>query len=216
MASAGSPRATARPGHGRWALTRAAVVASCLAPMAWIGWSLARGGLVDPVAVTLNRLGFWTLTLLLVTLSATPARIVFGLVWPSKVRRLLGLFTFAYATVHALVYLVVDQGLDVHDIIRDVAKHRFVTAGAFAFLVLVPLAATSSQAAVRRLGGRRWRRLHRLVYLAAVAGVVHFFWRVKADQLTPFVFAAVLALLLAVRLVNAARRRRARAPQAPA
>ncbi len=190
------------------------VFSLCLVPLAWIVASLVWGRLVDPVATTLNRLGFWTETLLLATLSATPARIVLGIGWPLRVRRMLGLFTFFYACLHLATYVAIDQGLDLGAIVADVAQHRFITAGMATFLLLVPLALTSTRAAVRRLGGARWRRRHRLVYVAAAGGVVHFFWRVKADESTPFVFAAVLAALLGIRVADAARRRRRTAARA--
>lgn len=180
------------------------------APLAWIVGDLAFGGYhADPVALTLNRLGFWTLTLLAITLTATPARIVFGLTWPTQVRRMLGLFTFFYASVHFATYVAIDQGLNLHDIGADVVKHPFVTAGFASYLMLMPLALTSTNGWIKRLGGRRWRRLHRLVYLVAVGGVIHFIWRVKADRSTPYLFAGIFAMLFAVRLVDWARRRAA-------
>jgi sulfoxide reductase heme-binding subunit YedZ len=180
------------------------------APFAWIVGDLVFGGYhPDPVALTLNRLGFSTLTMLAVTLTATPARIVFGLNWPTQVRRMLGLFTFFYASAHFATYVAIDQGLDLHDIGADVVKHPFVTAGFASYLMLVPLALTSTNGWVKRLGGRRWRRLHRLVYLVAVGGVIHFVWRVKADRSMPYLFAGVFAMLFAVRLVDWARRRTA-------
>ena len=184
-------------------------VAACV-PLAWIVGDLVFGGYhADPVALTLNRLGFWTLTLLAATLSATPARIVLGLSWPTLVRRMLGLFAFFYASLHLGTYVVIDQGLNLHDILADVAKHPFVTVGFTGYLLLVPLAVTSTNGWIRRLGGRGWRRLHRLVYAVAAAGVIHFVWRVKADKSTPYLFAGVFGMLFAVRIVDWARRRSA-------
>lgn len=186
------------------------VFVAASAPLAWIVGDLVLGGYhADPVALTLNRLGFWTLTMLTVTLTATPARIVLGLNWPTQVRRMLGLFTFFYASIHFATYVAIDQGLNLHDIGADVVKHPFVTAGFASYLMLVPLALTSTNGWIKRLGGRRWRRLHRLVYLVAVGGVIHFVWRVKADRSTPYLFAGIFAVLFAVRIVDWARRRAA-------
>jgi sulfoxide reductase heme-binding subunit YedZ len=187
------------------------VFIAALVPLCLIVGQLALGRTVDPVAFALNRLGFWTLTLLLATLSATPLRILLRSPWPMQVRRMLGLFTFFYASLHLLTYSVVDQGLDLAAIAADVSKRKFITVGFASFVMLVPLALTSTKAAVRRLGGRRWRRLHKLAYLAAAGGVVHFFWRVKADSREPWIFACVLGGLFAVRLLDALKRRFARA-----
>ena len=146
---------------------------------------------------------------MLVALVPTPLRIVFGWTWPARYRRTLGLVAFGYASLHLAVYVGVDQFFDWSAIVKDVTKRRFIAIGMLAFALLVPLALTSNDRSVRRLGYVRWKRLHRLVYLAAACGVVHFVWRVKADYREPAVFAAVLALLLAIRLAG---RRRGRLP----
>ena len=177
--------------------------------------ALARLG-ANPIEAILNRLGFWTLTLLITSLAATPANTLLGLAWAARVRRLLGLWAFAYGTLHLVCYVAVDQGLDVTLLIRDVAKRKFMTVGFTAWLLLVPLAVTSTDRWVQRLGFRAWKRLHRLVYVAAVLGVVHFVWRVKADLLRPAIFALVLATLFLLRLVPRAWRARPRpAPATP-
>jgi methionine sulfoxide reductase heme-binding subunit len=124
---------------------------------------------------------------------------------------MLGLFAFTYATLHLTWYVAVDQGLDLHVLAQDVAKRKFMTVGFVGWLGLVPLAVTSTDRWVRRLGYARWKRLHRLVYVVAVLGVVHFIWRVKADTLRPYVFGAILAALLVARLPGALARARARA-----
>ena len=177
-----------------------------------IGWLVMRFFTerlgANPIAEVLNRLGFWTLTLLLATLACTPLKILFGWSWPLVVRRMLGLIAFSYASLHLLVYVVLDQNLDWNEILKDIAKRKFITIGFLAFLLLVPLAVTSTNKMVRRLGFPRWKRLHRLIYAAGTAGVVHFIWRVKADLLQPLIFAGVLALLLAIRLLDWLRKQR--------
>ncbi len=164
----------------------------------------------NPIATALNQLGLWTLILLLASLTCTPLKIVLGWKWPLKVRKMLGLCAFFYVCLHFAVYIGVDQfPPTVDEIYKDILKRKFITVGFFAFLLLIPLAITSSSKMVKRLGFTRWKRLHRLVYVAAAAGVVHFIWRVKADLFEPLIYAGVLALLLAIRLVAHLRDRRA-------
>jgi len=189
----------AGPGSRRWVWW--AVFALATVPLAKIAADLLLSRLgANPVEAILNRLGFWTLTLLATTLAMTPANTLLGLAWPARVRRMLGLWAFAYGTLHLLFYVGVDQGLDLRLLGQDVVKRKFMAVGFAAWLLLVPLAVTSTDAWVRRLGFRAWKRLHRAVYAAAILGVVHFVWRVKADLARPAVFAAVVGALLAVRL----------------
>jgi sulfoxide reductase heme-binding subunit YedZ len=186
------------------------VVIGALLPLALLlvrVWQHTLGA--DPVAIALNQLGLLALILLLASLSATPLRLWFGITWPMRLRRLLGLLAFFYATLHFLTYLLVDQGLALRAIVEDVTQRRFITVGFVAFVMLVPLAATSTKAMVQRLGAKRWRQLHRLVYLAGLLAVVHFVWRVKKDLSQPLLYASVLAVLLGVRLLHAAKRRAA-------
>ncbi len=179
-----------------------AAVAVGLLPLAKIAVDGATGGLgANPIQALLDRLGFWTLAMLTATLAAGPLNAQLGLAWPLRVRRALGLLTFGYACLHLVAYAGVDQALDLRAIAADVVKRPFITVGFATFLLLLPLALTSSDASVRRLGFRRWKRLHRLAYLAALGGVVHFVWRVKADERQPVLFALVLGLLLLARLV---------------
>ena len=191
---------------------KAAVFAAACLPLAKLALDAFTGGLgANPIEAVLNRLGFWTLTLLTASLAATPANELLHLKWPVRVRRMLGLFAFAYATLHLLWYVGVDQFFDLQVLAQDVAKRKFMAVGFAAWLLLVPLAVTSTDAWVRRLGFARWKRLHRLVYVAALLGAVHFVWRVKADLRRPSLFLAALALLLGARLVPAlGRARRAR------
>ena len=181
--------------------TWAAVFAACTLPLAKLAWDAARGGLgANPIEEILNRFGFWTLSFLLLSLVPTPIRILTGWGGAIRYRRTVGLFAFFYACLHLATYAGVDQFFDVAAIAEDVVKRKFIAVGFAAFVLLVPLALTSTDAAVRRLGFVRWKRRHRLVYVAAVLGVVHFLWRVKADLREPLLFAAALAVLLALRL----------------
>jgi methionine sulfoxide reductase heme-binding subunit len=177
------------------------VLLGALAPLALLIANAARGTLgADPVAIALNQLGLLALIFLLASLTMTPLRIAFGVSWPGRIRRLLGLLAFFHASLHVLLYVVVDQQLGLRAILEDIAERPFITAGFAAFVLLIPLAATSTAAMVRRLGGPRWRRLHRLAYLAAILAVMHFVWRVKSDLTQPFAYAAVLGLLFAIRI----------------
>jgi sulfoxide reductase heme-binding subunit YedZ len=198
----------------RW--TWAAVFATCSLPLAKIAWDAARGGLgANPIEAVLNRFGFWTLTLVVASLVPTALKILTGWGGAVRYRRTVGLFAFFYACLHLATYAGVDQFFDWKAIGEDVVKRPFITVGFAAFLLLVPLALTSTDRAVRRLGFVRWKRLHRLVYVAAALGVVHFVWRVKADLRDPLLFAAAIALLFAIRIVAALRTQlRARAAQA--
>ena len=198
----------------RW--TWAALFAACSLPLAKLAWDAARGGLgANPIEAILNRFGFWTLFLLVASLVPTPLRILTGWGGAIRYRRTVGLFAFFYACLHLATYAGVDQFFDWKAIAEDVVKRPFITVGFAAFLLLVPLALTSTDAAVRRLGFVRWKRLHRLVYVAAGLGIVHFVWRVKADLRDPLLFAAAVGLLLAIRIA-AALRAQLRARGAPA
>jgi sulfoxide reductase heme-binding subunit YedZ len=180
------------------------VLLGALVPLAVLIARAARGTLgADPVAIALNQLGRLALVLLLCSLAATPLRHLFGVRWPQQIRRLLGLLAFFYASLHFGVYALVDQQLALAAIAEDVSKRPFIMAGFSALLLLVPLAATSTKAMIRRLGGARWRRLHRLVYVAGSLAVLHFVWRVKSDLTQPLAYAAVLLFLFAVRVRHA-------------
>jgi sulfoxide reductase heme-binding subunit YedZ len=190
-----------------------AVFALAAAPLGKLAVDLPTNGLgANPIEALLNRLGFWTLTLLVASLAATPLHTLLGLSFALRARRMLGLWAFAYATLHLVCYVAVDQGLDLALLLQDVAKRKFMTVGLAAWLLLVPLAVTSTDGWVRRLGFRAWKRLHRLVYVAAILGVVHFVWRVKADLTEPLIFGAVLGALLLLRLAPAPGRARASPP----
>ena len=162
----------------------------------------ARGELgANPIATALNQLGLVALIFLIASLAATPLKTTLGWTWPIRIRRMLGLYAFFYGSLHFLTYLGLDQVLDLRAVFADITKRKFIAVGFTAFVLLVPLAVTSTDAMVRRLGFVRWKRLHRLVYVAAALGVVHFIWRVKKDLSQPLTYCAVLALLLAIRVV---------------
>ncbi|HXB55854.1 MAG TPA: protein-methionine-sulfoxide reductase heme-binding subunit MsrQ [Vicinamibacteria bacterium] len=184
-------------------LVRSAVFAGFCLPLALMGIEGLGGRLgANPIANLMNRLGFWALFFLLLSLAATPLKMLFGWSSPVRFRRMAGLFAFFYASFHLTTYVAVDQFFDLPAIAADIVKRKFITIGLLAFLLLVPLAITSTDRWVRRLGFVRWKRVHRLSYLAAVCGVIHFVWRVKADLLQPTIFGVVLAGLFAVRLFS--------------
>jgi sulfoxide reductase heme-binding subunit YedZ len=156
---------------------------------------------------TINRFtGDWVLRFLLVTLAVTPLRRLFGWNALLRYRRMLGLFAFFYACLHFLSYAWLDQYFVLADIVKDVAKRPYITVGFACLLMLIPLAATSTNAMIRRLGARRWQALHRLVYLVGVGGIVHFLWLVKSDLREPLIYGAILAVLLGFRLWHRVRR----------
>jgi methionine sulfoxide reductase heme-binding subunit len=193
-------------------LGKVLLFAASLVPLALVGADALGGRLgANPIETILNRFGFWTLTFVMLALVPTPLQSLFGWKWLAPYRRMVGLFAFFYGFLHLATYVGVDQFFDWKAIAADVVKRKFITIGMLAFALLVPLALTSTNAAVRRLGYVRWKRLHRLVYLAAVCGVVHFVWRVKADLREPLIFAAVLTLLLGLRVATYRRARRLRA-----
>ncbi len=194
---------------------KSVVWAGCLTPLASLLWRLFTDPLVtNPIDVATDTLGDWTLRILLLSLTMTPLRILFGLSWPVTLRRLLGLFAFLYALLHFSVWLVVDHFFDWPEMAADIVKRPYVTVGFTALVLLLPLAATSTAGMIRRLGGVAWRRLHRLVYLIGILGVLHYFWLAKVGVRGPYYYAAWLALLFAVRIVDAVRRARARARRA--
>ncbi len=154
----------------------------------------------NPIEFITLSTGTWTLVILLITLSITPLRRISGLNWLIRLRRMTGLFAFFYACLHFATYVWLDKFFEVAEMVKDVAKRPFITAGFFAFITLIPLAATSNTRAIRRLG-HKWAVLHRLVYLSAAAAVLHFWWKVKADTREPAFYALALAFLLAIRLI---------------
>ena len=184
----------------RWA--KALLFALCLAPLALLGLRGLNQKLgANPIEFITHATGEWTLRLLLITLTITPLRKLAGLPELIRFRRMVGLFAFFYGSLHLTTYLWLDKFFDWQEILKDVAKRRFITVGFLAFVLMLPLAATSTAASIRWLGGARWRRLHQLVYVSAVAGVIHYYWLVKSDIRGPLFYAAIAAVLLAYRLV---------------
>jgi len=198
-----APRPRTGREHPLWerAIKPTMFVASLL-PLAWLVAALFTGGLgANPIEALIRALGDWALRFLLLGLAVTPLRRLRRLSVLARLRRMLGLYAFFYALLHLLGYVVLDQFFDWAAIGADILKRPYITIGITAFALLLPLAATSTDASIRRLGGRRWRRLHRLVYPAAILAVVHFYLLVKADIRQPLLYGALLALLLAARLV---------------
>jgi len=188
------------------------VFTACLLPLVWLacgafGWLGASLG-VDPVKELEHECGKTALNLLLLTLAVTPARELTGQPQLVRLRRMLGLFTFFYVVLHFTIYLVLDLELNFRTLGTDIAKRPYITIGFTGLLLLIPLAVTSTNGMMRRLG-RRWQSLHRLVYAIAILGVWHFYWQVKRDVREPLIYAGILGILLGYRLLRARTRRRA-------
>ena len=188
------------PSAAAIALIKAIIFVLCLLPAVnlALGWQADALG-ANPIETITRASGEWTLRFLLITLAVTPLRRLTGLHWLLRLRRMLGLYAFAYATAHFAIYLWLDQFFDWGAIARDILERPFITVGFAAFVLLIPLVATSNSFAIRRLGGRQWQSLHRSVYAIAIIAVVHFWWLVKADVLEPAIYALILAALLGVR-----------------
>jgi len=191
----------------RWVVKPFVFILASL-PFAWLVWRALHNDLGTNPIETLNRYtGDWTLRFLMFTLAVTPLRRLSGWNELLRLRRMIGLFAFFYACMHFLTWVWIDQYFNWGEIVKDVAKRPFITLGFACLVMLIPLAATSTHAMVRRLGARNWLRLHRLVYLVAIGGVIHYWWLVKSDIREPFMYAAILALLLGLRMFWAWRGR---------
>ena len=175
----------------------------CLSPVGLLAWKATHDELgANPLSEVTLTTGHWTLYLLLITLGVSPLRTITGVNWLIRFRRPLGLFAFFYGCLHLMTYLWFDKFFDVHEIVKDIYKRPFITAGMTAWTLMLPLALTSTAASIRWLGGRRWQALHRLIYASAIAGVVHFWWLVKRDVTRPEVMAGILTILLGFRIVD--------------
>jgi methionine sulfoxide reductase heme-binding subunit len=196
---------------------KASVFIACSLPLMWlIARAFEWGGTLgaNPVEMIQDTLGQWGLRFLVIALAITPLRDWFNATWLIPLRRMLGLFAFAYVLLHFLTWLILDQGLYWSGIIEDIAKRPFITIGFLALVLLVPLAVTSTNRMMRRLG-KRWKRLHRLVYPISVLAVWHYYWQVKADVREPLIYAAIVAVLLGWRIWKVRRATtRAAAPDA--
>ena len=182
----------------RW--MKVPVFALCLSPALLLVWEGFNGGLgANPIEFITHATGDWTLRFLAITLAVTPLRKLLRLPELVRFRRMLGLFAFFYVCLHLMTYVWLDKFFSWSEIVKDVVKRPFITAGFTAFVLLIPLAVTSTAGWIRRLGGKRWQLLHRLVYVSAVAGVVHYYWLVKSDITRPVFYAAIVTLLLAYR-----------------
>jgi sulfoxide reductase heme-binding subunit YedZ len=192
----------AAPNPKQLTLVKAAAFALALVPFARMVWQTATGQFVEPLASITHGTGDWALYFLCITLSVTPLRRLTNANWLIKLRRMLGLFAFFYAFLHFMTFLWFDHFFDLAEMWKDVLKRPFITVGFIAFVLLLPLAATSTNAMVRRLGGKRWIALHRLIYVIAPLAILHFWWMKsgKHDFAQPILFGVIVALLLGVRL----------------
>jgi sulfoxide reductase heme-binding subunit YedZ len=188
----------------RWmVLLKIIVWALCLSPAGLLAWKATHEELgANPLSEITLTTGHWTLYLLLITLAVSPLRKITDQNWLIRFRRLVGLFAFFYGCLHLMTYLWFDKAFDVHEIVKDIYKRPFITAGMTAWTLMFPLALTSTAASIRWLGGKRWLKLHRLIYASAIAGVVHFWWLVKRDLTRPEIMAAILTLLLGFRIID--------------
>lgn len=174
----------------------------CLGPVAVLTWKGFHDLLgANPIDVITRTTGRWTLTFLLITLSITPLRRLSGLPWAIRFRRMVGLYAFFYGCLHLMTYVWLDKFFDVPEMLHDIVKRRFITAGLTAWTLMLPLALTSTAGWIRRLGGKRWQKLHRLIYFSAVSGVIHFIWLVKADLRKPLTYGAIWAVLIGYRMM---------------
>ena len=193
--------------------TKVAVFLLCLIPFADLLWRFITGNLgINPVETLQHGTGDWTIRFIVFTLCITPFRRLFNLPDLIRFRRMLGLFAFFYVCMHFLTYLGPDQSFDLSGMWKDVAKRPFISVGFAGFVSLIPLAVTSTAGWIRRIGGKRWQMLHRLIYFAAVCGVVHYYWLVKSDVRKPVFYGALVAILLLWRLVSWISKRRSQAP----
>jgi methionine sulfoxide reductase heme-binding subunit len=167
--------------------------------LGWFGYTDQLGA--NPIEFITRSLGTWTLVFLMITLSITPLRKLGGWAWLIKLRRMAGLYAFFYALLHFITYIWLDQFFDLAAIYKDVIKRPFITIGFAAFLMLIPLAVTSNNAMIKKLGGKRWQLLHRLVYPIAIFAVIHYWWLVKKDITQPLIYACVLTILLGYRVL---------------
>jgi len=193
--------------------TKGAVFLVSSIPFLLLSWGLLRGDLgINPVETLQHTTGDWTLRFLVFTLAITPLRKTFKLPELIRYRRMLGLFAFFYVVLHFLTYLGPDQSFNFSGMWDDVAKRKFVTVGFAAFVLLIPLAATSTAGMIRRLGGKRWQALHRLVYICAILGVIHYYWLVKSDVRKPVFYGALVGILLLWRVWDSYFRGKGTAP----
>lgn len=195
--------------------TKAAVVLVCLIPLGVLIWRATQGDLTaNPIEFVEHWTGDWTMRFLIITLCITPLRKLLKVPQLIRFRRMLGLFAFFYACLHFSTWVGLDRFFNLHDMWADVEKRRFITVGFAAFVLLIPLAVTSTKGWIRRLGGKRWQWLHRAIYVSAILGVIHYAWLVKSDEHKPLQYAAMVGVLLAWRIGAWIRKRWQREPAA--
>jgi methionine sulfoxide reductase heme-binding subunit len=179
-----------------------AVFLACLVPLALLVWDALHSQLgANPIEAITHYTGNCTLIFLLITLAITPIRKLTRQYWLINLRRMLGLFAFFYGTLHMMTWVWLDKFFDPHEMLADIAKRKFITAGMTGFVLMIPLALTSTKWSIRKLGGKRWQALHRLIYVSAAAGVIHYIWLVKADLRKPLEYGVVLGVLMLYRIV---------------
>lgn len=181
--------------------TKIAIFLAALVPLERLVWKALHDGLgANPIEFITHSTGDWTLICVLSTLTVTPLRRITRQYWLIGVRRMIGLFAFFYGTLHFLTYIWLDKFFDIHEVWKDIAKRPFITVGFSALVLMIPLAVTSTAWSIRRLGGKNWQRLHRLIYLTGILGVVHYAWLVKADLRKPIEYGVLLSILLLYRV----------------
>ena len=195
--------------------TKAVVILLCLLPLASLGWRALHNGLTaNPIEFITHATGDWTLRFIVITLAVTPLRKLLGLPDLIRFRRMLGLFAFFYGCLHFTTYIWLDKFFDLAEMWKDVSKRPYITMGFLGFVLMIPLALTSTAGWIRRLGGRNWQLLHRAIYITAIAGVIHYYWLVKSAVIRPLTYAAIVAVLLLWRIVDKLWPRRAATPAA--
>lgn len=177
------------------------VCAGALVPLVVMAWRLSAGAFTDPIAQLMNQTGLIGLVLLIASLTCTPLKLIFNWTWAMRLRKALGLLSFGYICLHFLIYFGADQFFNLPVIIEDILKRPFITFGFGAFVLLIPLAITSTNGAIRRMGAKKWQALHKLAYVAGMLGIIHFVWRVKSDFREPATYGALLAALLLIRML---------------
>ncbi len=176
----------------------------CLIPLALLAWAVRSGTLANPIEYITHTTGDWTIRFVLITLTVTPLRVLLKQPNLARFRRMLGLFAFFYGTLHFATWFALDKGFDLGEMWKDVLKRTFITAGFTGWVLMIPLAITSTAGWVRRLGFKRWQQIHRLIYITAAAGVIHYYWLVKSDIRLPVMYGAILVVLLAYRFFTRA------------
>src|ERR1700736_4646983 len=192
--------------NSKW--SKPVVFLLCLLPLATLGWQALHGELTaNPIEFITHATGDWTLRFLVITLCVTPFRKILQIPELVRFRRMLGLFAFFYACLHFTTYIWLDKFFDLSEMWKDIAKRKYITVGFTAFLLLIPLAVTSTAGWIRRLGGKRWQMLHRLIYFSAILGVIHYYWLVKSAVIRPLTYGAIVAALLLWRLFSSLSRK---------